>query len=100
MRLSPKEFLATRGHVETLVPLWGVYVIELLGELMSDQDTLNQFVTDLSTAIQVVSQEIQALQNQPAAQPLDWSGANAALASLQSLEAPAPSPEPTPNQGA
>jgi hypothetical protein len=94
----PKDFLASRGHVETLIPLWGVYVIEALGELMSDQDTLNQFVADLSTAIQAVSQEIQALQQQPAAQPLDWSGANAALSSLQSLEAPAP--EPPPNQGA
>lgn len=90
-------------HASAPVPSWGWLMVQMLGaclegleKVMSDQDTLNQFVADLGTAISAVAAEIQALQAQPAATPLDWSGANAALANLQSLEAPAPAPEPAP----
>lgn len=72
--------------------------IDKIGKiLMSDQDTLNsvsQALADLSakvsaddaalaTSVSDVQAEIAALQNQPAGTPLDFSGVNSALQTLQ-----------------
>lgn len=90
-------------HASAPVPSWAWVAIQMLGELleglekvMADQDVLNQFVSDLGTAIAAVAAEIQALKNQPAATPLDWTAADAALSNLQGLEPPAPAPSPAP----
>ena len=93
-------------HASAPVPSWGWLIVQMLGlvlerldQIMSDQDVLNQFVSDLGTAIAAVSAEIEALKNQPAATPLDWTAADAALANLQALEPPAPAPAPNPPAG-
>lgn len=97
-------------HASAPVPSWAWVNIQMLGacleglelclerleKVMSDQDTLNQYVADLGTAIAAVAAEIQALQAQPVATPLDWTAANSALTSLQGLEPPAPAPAPAP----
>lgn len=88
-------------HASAPVPSWAWVAIQMLGDILeglevivSDQDVLNQYVADLGTAIAAVAAEIQALQAQPVATPLDWTAANSALTSLQGLEPPAPAPAP------
>lgn len=68
-------------------------VNERLGILMSNQETLDAYVSELNTAVSAVSTEIQSLKDQLANQvptevPVDFSGLDAAINSLEALEPP------------
>lgn len=73
------------------VAVW--LLAERMEKVISDQDTFNQFVTDLNAAVAAVSAELDALKAQVAAivpaTPLDFTAADAALAGLVALEPPA-----------
>lgn len=90
-------------------PLWFALILAMLGDihtrlekLMSDQDTLNTFATNLQAAVTAVDAELKALKDQVAAagHPLDFTAADTALANLQALQppaAPAEAPATDPN---
>lgn len=66
---------------------------EKIGILMSNQETLDAYVSELNTAVGVVASEIQSLKDQLANQvptevPVDFSGLDAAINSLEALEPP------------
>jgi len=61
--------------------------------IMSDQDILNEYVVRLGTAVNAIKAEIDALKSQPAAVAVDFSGLDAAVSSVESLEPPAPAAE-------
>ncbi|MDG3012386.1 hypothetical protein G4X40_19790 [Rhodococcus sp. D2-41] len=84
-----EEFLGG-GHVRTFheapVPIWAGFIIEQLGRLMSDQDTLNTYVAEIAAAAAAISTEIAAKQAQ--APGLDFTGLQSAVAKLTALEPP------------
>ena len=76
-----------------------------IGTLMSNQETLDGYVTELNTAVGVIASEIQALKdqlaNQPTEVPVDFSGLDAAVHAVEALEPPVmeePPVEETPEE--
>lgn len=69
-----------------------------IGEIMSDQDTLNALVAQFDAAIGAVAAEVAALKTQVAnaspAVAIDFTAAEAELAKLQALLPPATPPAP------
>lgn len=83
----------TRKQIRSLtIQVW--LLAERMEKVISDQDTLNQFVTDLTAAVTAVGAEIADLKAQIAAVvppvAVDFTAADAALAALVALEPPAP----------
>lgn len=67
-------------------------ILANLGEIMSNQDKLNEDVAALNVAAAAIAAEIAALKAQPAAEALDFTGLDNVVATFQGLvpaEAPA-----------
>lgn len=69
---------------------WLKYITTKLEDILSNQDEINARVTRISAAVSVIAQEIADLKAQPAAEALDFSGLDAAIASVEALEPAAP----------
>lgn len=70
-----------------------VRVLQEQGIIVTDQEHLDADVAQLATAVGVIAQEISDLKNQPGAGALDFTGLDAAVASVAGLE-PAPAEPP------